>query len=59
MYIDSGILRQLIYSLAMILIMLVRPKGLWPAPEHGKSVASLGIGNGARKSAAVAGEVQS
>ncbi len=47
-YIDSGILRQLIYSLAMILIMLVRPKGLWPAPEHGKSVASLGIGTGAK-----------
>ena len=47
-YIDSGILRQLIYSLAMILIMLVRPKGLWPAPEHGKSVASLGIGTNAR-----------
>jgi len=58
-YIDSGILRQLIYSLAMILIMLVRPKGLWPAPEHGKSVASLGIGNGTRKPAAAAEGVQS
>ncbi len=44
-YIDSGILRQLIYSLSMILIMLVRPKGLWPAPEHGKGVATLGLGN--------------
>ncbi len=44
-YIDSGILSQLIYSLSMILIMLVRPKGLWPAPEHGKGVATLGLGN--------------
>jgi branched-chain amino acid transport system permease protein len=44
-YMDSGILRQLIYSLAMILVMLTRPKGLWPAPEHGKGVAALGLGN--------------
>ena len=44
-YMDSGILRQLIYSLSMILVMLMRPKGLWPAPEHGKGVAALGIGN--------------
>ncbi len=57
-YIDSGILRQLIYSLSMILIMLVRPKGLWPAPEHGKGVATLGIGNGSRKAVGATGEVQ-
>ncbi len=44
-YMDSGILRQLIYSLAMILVMLIRPKGLWPAPEHGKGLAALGVGN--------------
>jgi branched-chain amino acid transport system permease protein len=24
--------------LAMIIVMLLRPKGLWPAPEHGKSL---------------------
>ena len=40
-YIDSGILRQLIYALAMIVIMIMRPKGLWPAPEHGKSFTKL------------------
>ena len=45
-YIDSGILRQLIYSMAMILVMLIRPKGLWPAPEHGKGIAALNMGNG-------------
>ncbi|WP_198088132.1 branched-chain amino acid ABC transporter permease [Variovorax sp. E3] len=33
---DAGILRPLLISLAMILTMLVRPHGLWPAPEHGK-----------------------
>ena len=35
---DSAILRQLLIALAMISIMLLRPRGLWPAPEHGKSL---------------------
>jgi branched-chain amino acid transport system permease protein len=34
---DSAILRQLLIALAMISIMLVRPRGLWPSPEHGKA----------------------
>ena len=34
---DAGILRPLLISLAMILTMLWRPHGLWPAPEHGSS----------------------
>ena len=34
---DSAILRQLLIALAMITIMLMRPRGLWPSPEHGKS----------------------
>ena len=33
------VLRQLLISLAMIIIMLLRPRGLWPSPEHGKSLA--------------------
>jgi len=33
---DSAILRQLLIALAMIAIMLSRPRGLWPVPEHGK-----------------------
>ena len=33
---DAGILRPLLISLAMIFIMLLRPHGLWPAPEHGR-----------------------
>jgi branched-chain amino acid transport system permease protein len=35
---DAAILRQLLIALAMILIMLWRPRGLWPAPEHGKDL---------------------
>lgn len=34
---DASILRQLLVSIAMIGIMLVRPRGLWPAPERGIS----------------------
>jgi hypothetical protein len=39
--IDASILRQLLVALAMIGIMLVRPRGLWPAPEHGKSASNV------------------
>jgi branched-chain amino acid transport system permease protein len=35
---DAGILRQLLIALAMIGAMLLRPRGLWPAPEHGKAL---------------------
>ena len=35
---DASILRQLLIALAMIGIMLARPRGLWPSPEHGKSL---------------------
>ena len=32
------VLRQLLIALAMVVVMLLRPKGLWPAPEHGKAL---------------------
>jgi branched-chain amino acid transport system permease protein len=35
---DAAILRQLLIALAMIVIMLARPRGLWPSPDHGKSL---------------------
>jgi branched-chain amino acid transport system permease protein len=38
---DASILRQLLIALSMIIIMLLRPRGLWPSPEHGKSLQSL------------------
>ncbi|HEX2605540.1 MAG TPA: ABC transporter ATP-binding protein [Oxalicibacterium sp.] len=31
--IEAEVLRQLLYGLAMVLIMLKRPEGLWPAPR--------------------------
>ena len=37
---DASILRQLLIASAMIGIMLMRPRGLWPAPEHGKAAAN-------------------
>ena len=35
---DASILRQLLIALAMIVVMLLRPRGLWPTPDHGKSL---------------------
>lgn len=32
--IDAEVLRQLLYGLAMVVIMLTRPAGLWPSPKH-------------------------
>ncbi len=37
--IDAEVLRMLLYGLAMVVVMLYRPKGLWPAPEHGAQPA--------------------
>jgi branched-chain amino acid transport system permease protein len=39
---DAAILRQLLIALAMIIVMLMRPRGLWPTPEHGKSLRQNG-----------------
>ncbi len=46
--VDAEIIRQLLYGLAMVGIMLFRPAGLWPAPEHGKGLGGIK----ARRSAA-------
>jgi branched-chain amino acid transport system permease protein len=32
--IETAILRQLLYGLALVLTMLFRPAGLWPSPQH-------------------------
>jgi len=34
----------MLYGLAMVVIMLYRPKGLWPAPEHGVNPTTRGSG---------------
>jgi branched-chain amino acid transport system permease protein len=39
---DAAILRQLLIALAMIVIMLWRPRGLWPTTEHGKNLPTAG-----------------
>jgi branched-chain amino acid transport system permease protein len=39
---DSAILRQLLIALAMIIVMLLRPRGLWPSPDHGKTLQRKG-----------------
>lgn len=33
--VDPEVLRMLLYGVALVVIMLYRPKGLWPAPQHG------------------------
>ena len=35
--VQSLLTGQLLIALAMIIIMLLRPRGLWPSPEHGKA----------------------
>jgi branched-chain amino acid transport system permease protein len=32
-WVDAEVLRQLMYGMAMVGIMLIRPAGLWPAPQ--------------------------
>ena len=38
---DAAILRQLLIALAMIVVMLMRPRGLWPSPEHGQNLKKV------------------
>jgi branched-chain amino acid transport system permease protein len=38
---EPEVLRSLIFGLAMVTIMLTRPSGLWPAPEHGKGLGGI------------------
>ena len=35
--VDAEVIRMLLYGLAMVCVMLFRPKGLWPSPQHGKN----------------------
>jgi branched-chain amino acid transport system permease protein len=38
---DTEVIRQLVYALAMVLIMLYRQAGLWPAPKHEDKLAKF------------------
>ena len=38
-WIEAEVLRQLLYGLTMVVVMLNRPAGLWPAPKHEDRIA--------------------
>ncbi|WP_248558436.1 ABC transporter permease subunit [Paraburkholderia terrae] len=39
--VDTEVIRQLVYALAMVLIMLYRSEGLWPSPKHEDKIAKI------------------
>src|SRR5689334_3389082 len=39
--VDTEVIRQLLYGLAMVLIMLYRSEGLWPSPKHEDKLAKI------------------
>ncbi|PLZ01219.1 ABC transporter ATP-binding protein [Burkholderia sp. WAC0059] len=39
--IDPEVIRQLLYGLAMVVVMLYRSEGLWPAPKHEDRIAKV------------------
>ena len=41
-WIDAEVLRQLLYGLALVLIMLARPAGLWPSPPKEQQILTAG-----------------
>ena len=61
-WIEAEVLRQLLYGLALVLIMLARPSGLWPSPRRedrliadGNGAANGGTGGDANGAAAGSG----
>jgi branched-chain amino acid transport system permease protein len=53
--IEAEVLRQLLYGLAMVVIMLNRPAGLWPAPKmEDRPDAGTGVDKPERVTSAVA-----
>ena len=46
-WIEAEVLRQLLYGLALVLIMLVRPAGLWPSPRQEDRPIQASAGAGA------------
>jgi branched-chain amino acid transport system permease protein len=50
-YISPAIIRQGVYGIAMVVIMLYRPAGLWPAPKHEDRIAKLNKRSGKQAAA--------
>ncbi len=44
--VDTEVIRQLLYGLAMVVIMLYRSEGLWPAAKHEDKIAKIAKRNG-------------
>ena len=53
---DAAILRQLLIALAMIGVMLSRPRGIWPPPEHGKAAPKAAGATATKPTATIAQE---
>jgi branched-chain amino acid transport system permease protein len=49
--VDPSVIRQALYGLAMVVIMLYRSEGLWPAPTHEGKLAKAAKRNGNKASA--------
>lgn len=43
-WIEAEVLRQLLYGLALVLIMLARPAGLWPSPRREERITASANG---------------
>ncbi|MCG1053808.1 ABC transporter ATP-binding protein [Mycetohabitans sp. B5] len=43
---DTEVIRQLLYGLAMVVVMLYRPAGLWPAARHEDKLVKIARRNG-------------
>jgi branched-chain amino acid transport system permease protein len=44
--VDTEVIRQLLYGLAMVVIMLYRAEGIWPAQKHEDRIAKIARRNG-------------
>jgi branched-chain amino acid transport system permease protein len=53
-FIEAEVLRQLLYGLAMVVIMIARPSGLWPSPRH-EDRPDADVDNPSRATGVVAG----
>jgi branched-chain amino acid transport system permease protein len=49
-------LRMLLFGLAMVVIMLYRPAGLWPAAVHGRALPADGQAGGSSTTPSTGGE---
>ncbi|CCD38213.1 Branched-chain amino acid transport system permease protein LivM (TC 3.A.1.4.1) [Candidatus Paraburkholderia kirkii UZHbot1] len=56
--VDTEVIRQLLYGLAMVLIMLYRSEGLWPAAKHENKIAKIAKRGGKEAGARISGGIE-